>query len=74
MENNTATAQQNEVAFASDLNLKPGVWPLLLPFDGRFWQRAGAETSPEGELLSVTYLEQNRYGSRTCKKLTVFND
>lgn len=75
MMNNTDAKQTTDLTrFASDLELAPGSWPLLLEIEGRQFAR-GSFSSLEGELRWVTYHEQNKHtGSRIGAKLTIFND
>lgn len=60
------------VAFASDLGLPPGEWPLTLTTNLGNEQpltRTSKKVGPNGDLVSVTYRQQ-----LGCIALRVFND
>lgn len=62
---------KHAVEFASDLNLRPGQWPVRLDYAGLAYYRHSRQDGAEGELASVTYVRQER-GERL--ELVVFND
>lgn len=75
MNANEPNPNDDLVAFASDLVLAPGHWPLLLDHEGRQFQRGVFTRDADGDVTSVLYHEQNKHtGSRTGAKLIVFND
>ena len=71
-DNSTETSTHNFTTCASDINLRPGEWPVLLSTklgNGLEFQRASKKVDAEGDILWVTYRQ-----IAGCIKLQIYND
>lgn len=57
------------VVEASELNLAPGEWPLIIEYHGVAYNQKEYQKSRSGELISVRYVSESG-----CLELDVLND
>ena len=63
---------KNKTIFASDLGLRPSVWPKQIQFEDAIWYRGREVRDSEREMQYVEYTTEET--PWTTKKLIVFND